>query len=33
MSSAAVPTTESTYQPKAVESHAQAAWQAANAYI
>ena len=33
MSSAAVPTTESTYQPKAVESQAQAAWQAANAYI
>ena len=33
MSSAAVPTTESTYQPKAVESRAQAAWQAANAYL
>jgi leucyl-tRNA synthetase len=33
MPSAAVPTTESTYQPKAVESRAQAAWQAANAYI
>ena len=33
MSSAAVPTTESTYQPKAVESRAQAAWQAANAYV
>jgi len=33
MPSAAVPTTESTYQPKAVESRAQAAWQAANAYV
>jgi leucyl-tRNA synthetase len=33
MPSAAVSTTESTYQPKAVESRAQAAWQAANAYI
>ena len=33
MSSAAVPPSESSYQPKAVESQAQAAWQAANAYI
>ena len=33
MPSAAVSTTESTYQPKAVESRAQAAWQAANAYV
>jgi leucyl-tRNA synthetase len=33
MSSAAVPPSESSYQPKAVESQAQTAWQAANAYI
>ncbi|MBU6142777.1 MAG: leucine--tRNA ligase [Betaproteobacteria bacterium] len=32
MSSAAVPPSESSYQPKAVESQAQAAWQAANVY-
>ena len=33
MSSAAVPPSESSYQPKSVESQAQAAWQAADAYI